>query len=40
MKKFAAFSSLVVLGTVGLLVYLNPGEIQLDFSDEDIHLYL
>jgi hypothetical protein len=42
MKKYAALSSLIVLGTVGLLVtaWLNPGEIRLDFSDEDYHLYL
>ena len=42
MKKFAALSSLFVLGTVGLLVtaYLNPGEIKLNFADEDYQLYL
>ena len=42
MKKFTAITSLLVLGTVGLLVtaYLNPGEIKLNFADEDLHLYL
>ncbi|WP_262714320.1 hypothetical protein [Adhaeribacter soli] len=42
MKKFAAISSLLVLGTVGFLVtsWLSPGEITLNFADEDYHLYL
>jgi len=43
MKKFTAFSSLLVLGTVGLWVtanLLSPGDLELNFADEDIHLYL
>jgi hypothetical protein len=42
MKKFTTISSLLLLGTVGLLVsaYLNPGEIKLNFSDEENYLYL
>ena len=43
MKKLTAISSLLVLGTVGLLVtavLLNPGEIKLSFADEDYQLYL
>ncbi len=42
MKKFAAISSLLILGTVGIIVtaYLNPGDIKLNFADEDYHLYL
>ncbi|WP_262896444.1 hypothetical protein [Adhaeribacter terrigena] len=42
MKKFTAISSLFVLGTVGLLVtaWLNPVDIELNFSDEEYYLYL
>lgn len=42
MIKFSAISSLLVLGTVSLLVtaWLNPGDLKLDFADEDYHLYL
>ncbi|HSI89723.1 MAG TPA: hypothetical protein VK927_01340 [Adhaeribacter sp.] len=40
MKKLTAISSLLVLGTVGLLAWLKTDEINLNFSDEDYHLYL
>jgi hypothetical protein len=42
MKKFTTISSLLVLGTVGLIVtaWLNPVDLELNFSDEEYYLYL
>jgi hypothetical protein len=43
MKRFTAFTSLLVLGTtLSYLVksMLSSEEIKLDLSDEEIHLYL
>ena len=42
MKKITAFSSLLFLGTLGYLVkvWITPEDINLNFADEDIHLYL
>lgn len=42
MKKFTTLSSLLVLGTVGYLVtiWMTPEDINLNFAEEDIHLYL
>ncbi|MGV3639702.1 MAG: hypothetical protein ACO1NZ_04225 [Adhaeribacter sp.] len=42
MKKITTLSSLLVLGTLGLLVktWISPEDIHLNLSEEDIHLYL
>jgi hypothetical protein len=42
MKLITALSSLVLLGTLSVLVanIVTEPEIELDLSDEEIHLYL
>ncbi|MGV3504884.1 MAG: hypothetical protein ACO1O1_14335 [Adhaeribacter sp.] len=42
MKKITTISSLLVLGTLGLLVstWISPEDLHLNLADEDIHLYL
>ncbi|WP_262713461.1 hypothetical protein [Adhaeribacter aerolatus] len=42
MKKYTTLSSLLVLGTLGYLVkvWITPEDIQLNFKEEEIHLYL
>ncbi|MFD1753789.1 hypothetical protein ACFSC6_01145 [Rufibacter sediminis] len=42
MKTITAISSLVLIGVLGFYAttWLSPGNIPLDLSDEDIHLYL
>lgn len=42
MKKFSTLSSLFIIGALGILAssLLTSNEIQLDLSEEDIHLYL
>jgi hypothetical protein len=42
MMKLTTLSSLLVLGTLGLLVktWITPDDIHLSLADEDIHLYL
>ncbi|WP_262897355.1 hypothetical protein [Rufibacter psychrotolerans] len=42
MKKISTISSLLILGALGLLAttLLTPGNLDVDLSDEDIHLYL
>jgi hypothetical protein len=42
MMKLTALSSLLLLGTLGLLIktWITPEDIHLNLADEDIHLYL
>ena len=42
MKKIATISSFLLLGTIGFFVSnaRSAGNINLDYSDEDFHLYL
>ncbi|WP_255478638.1 hypothetical protein [Rufibacter sp. XAAS-G3-1] len=42
MKTITTISSVLVIGVLGFLAtsWLSPGNISLDLSDEDIHLYL
>ncbi|MFA1770442.1 hypothetical protein ACD591_04000 [Rufibacter glacialis] len=42
MKKITTISSLLLLGALGFLAttWLTPGNLHVDLSDEDFHLYL
>ncbi|WP_262707490.1 hypothetical protein [Rufibacter latericius] len=42
MKTIATISSILIIGVLGIYAttWLSPGNIPLDLSEEDIHLYL